>query len=297
MKLLPLLILLFSSACARHRSPAQETTSPTEQLQAQFETYHSLAPSGWASFSSCDSLLFVSLQQVGLDKTTEIETARNDVGEWFRSPALAQDQSLCENDISRDMYTGLFVYIHHFKRLDLAEGIWDYGTDHAWVMGEDRSAVPDGRTIFTPNMISLLAELIHDLGGGDHPERFLPAVYSTEPGFPSHLSLLQLYLQGEMQGGLTDGELAVLRTIRGTMTLNPLVHALLHRYTDGDQTEATRLLLTIWPRDRLPTQADWSEDWRLQRADGDSGFLPGSGNAPHSGGDFLFAAAIVLGKA
>lgn len=288
-----LLVVFLLLGCGQHRSPSQHTTSPKEALQAQYTLYHSRAPRGWDAAQGCDSLLFVSLQQVGLDRSATIEIARNDVGQWFRFPDLKDDSSLCSSDISRDMFMGLFSYMLHFHRLDLAEDLWNYGVDHAWKMGEERLE-PNTRTVFTPATISLLAGIIHALGGQDHPERFLPTVYNTEPGYVSHLTLLQIWLQGQLHDGLTDEELDTLRTIRGHMNLNPLVHALIHKYTDGNQTEATRLLLNIWPQNRLPTTADWSEEWRLQRSDTDPGLLPGMGDAPHSGGDLLFPAAIVL---
>jgi hypothetical protein len=192
------------------------------------------------------------------------------------------------------MFMGLFTYAYHFHRLDIVEGIWSYGKANAWVMGEERAG-PNNRTVLSPNMITLLANVIYGLGGADHPERKLLSTYDTAPGFPSHLTLLHIALLGSIHGGISDSELRALGAIAQHMGTSPLVHALIHKYTDGDQTEATRLLTSIWPRDRLPTDRDWAESWRTQRSDGDSGFLPGSDDTPHSGGDFLFAAGVVLG--
>lgn len=193
---------------------------------------------------------------------------------------------------------GLFVWVWEFRRLDVAEAIWSYGSAHNWKMGDERNFAEHlDRVYFRPGTVALLAELIHSLGGENHWERSLLTVnpLSTAPGFQSHLTLLTLHLLGEMHGGLTAGELGTLQAILVHMQGNPLVHALLHRYTDGDQSEATRLLLETWPSDRLPTEQNWHEAWRTQRSDGDTGLLPGDSDKSHSGGDLLFVCRVILG--
>lgn len=291
-RLLASLLLLLTACGTPGRSDPKATSSATADLEARYSLYHSLAPRGWDSNSGCDALLFVSLLQAGLGEQGPVEQAQGSPGRWYRNDSLAAS---CSSDVSRDMFMGLFVWIWQFKRLDVAEEIWAYGQANNWKMGEERKDF-DNRAVFTPVTIAALADLIHALGGEDHGERHIPRVYNVQPGFVSHLTLLQLYLRGETKGGLTEGEIDVLRAIRQHMSLNPLVHALLHRYTDGDQTAATSLLLSIWPSERLPTSTDWSEIWRPQRSDGDPGLQPGYGDEPHSGGDFLFVAALVLGK-
>lgn len=289
-----LLMLSFLCGCgSQDRSELKETHTPTEELEARYFLYKQLAPRGWDVSGGCDALLLVSLHQVGLGEMGPVTEAQSEPGRWHRLPGPDYARS-CSADISRDMFIGLFTWIWQNKRLDLAEQIWDYGVRNNWKMGDERKDL-DNRTVFLPGTIAVLADLIHGLGGQDHPERRIPRVYNTAPGFVSHLTLVQLHLRGLIYEGLSEYELDTLKTIRTHMSLNPLVHAIIHRYTDGDQTEATRLLLEIWPADRLPSEADWHEAWRLQRSDGDSGLLPGSGSTPHSGGDFLFPASIVMG--
>lgn len=306
MKLLALTILLLVLvACGRAGHPERPTATPTELLANKYQAYRELAPRGWQVSNKCDALLFVSLQHIGLNEEvgygkedgTAITNAMGQPGQWFRLPSLVNDPSVCSSDISRDMFMGLLNYIWHFKRLDLAEQIWDYGERNGWLMGQERSGRLENRTQFLPQTIGLLAEVIWKLGGTDHAERYYSELnlYNTSPGFTSHLSLLHIHLRGSMYGEITDRELQALEEIRGHMAGNPFAQALYHKYTDGDQSEATRLLLTVWPDGRLPTERDWHEEWRNQRSDGDTGFQPAEGDRSHSGGDFLFAAALVLG--
>lgn len=292
-------LLLFPlTACGRRREAARETSTPLDELRERRALYAALAPRGWDVSQECDALLFVSLAQVGLGSPGDVELAESEPGKWNRKqgPTFA---SSCSSDISRDMFMGLFVWIWEFKRLDVAERIWDYGSANNWKMGEERNFADHfDRVYMRPGTIGLLAELIYKLGGENHWERSLLTVnpLSTEPGFTSHLSLLSLHLLGEMHGGLTAGELGTLSTILQHMSMNPLAHALYHKYTDGDQTEATRLLLSLWSANRLPTKRDWSEAWRTQRSDGDSGLSPGNSDEPHSGGDLLFVCRVIFGK-
>lgn len=300
-------IILIAAAvlfgCGKPGHPDQVTLTPTEELAAQYDLYKQIAPKGWAVSKECDALLFTSLQRIGtIDASGDggaIEQAMGSPGQWFRLPSLVNDRTVCSSDISRDMFMGLLSYIYEFKRLDLAEQIWEYGEKNSWKMGEERKEGLQNRVQFMPSTIGLLAQVIYALGGEDHAERYYSQIesYSTQPGYVSHLTLLHIRLVGKINGEISDGELEVLRKILKHMQQNPLAHALYHKYTDGDQTEATRLLLSIWPKDRLPTGADWHEEWRTQRSDGDSGLLPSNTKAStvHSGGDFLFAAAIILG--
>lgn len=297
--LFSLLLCLLLPACGP-KHEARSTSSDTTALQAQFDTYHNLAPRGWEASEAdqCDSLLFVALQHVGLgDDAGPLTDAQGVPGHWYRLPALMQDKSVCDSDISRDMIQGLLVWMWEYRQLDLATQLWSYGASHAWKMGEERvTDRVDTRTVMDPQQIGLLADVIHALGGADHSERLIPAVFSTDPGYVSHLTLLHLYLEGELHGNsLTDQQLSALRTIANTEVSNPLAQALLHRYTDGDQTVATNLLLGTWPAARLPTSSDWCDIWRTQRADGDSGLSPcPMQDHTHPGGDFLFAARIIL---
>lgn len=286
---LVVLLSLLGFSCGR--SSAQATSSPTEELRARTRQYLQLGKYGWEAYNDCDALLFASLSAVGHNREFDVVAAREPNDRWQRRPSM---DCLSEGStISRDMFMGLFVYAWHFKRLDIMEGIWDYGVSHGWKMGEDSNPL-DTRTIFTPGLVGLTASLIYHLGGADHGERHIPQIYSTDPGFVSHLTLLHLYMNGEMVGSLTDSELHTVDKILEHMGNNPLPQALRSKYTDGNQSTAVRLLLNIWPEGRLPTGLDWSTEWRTQRSD--SEIHPGTSATPHSGGDFLFVALIILGE-
>lgn len=293
-----LLLIFLAISCGS--IPVQEI--PREQLSsldARRELYLSTQPFGWQAYGNMgDGLLFACLSAVAHDREFDVESARNSNGQWFRNPAMVEQRLEKGSTISRDMFIGLFVYVLHFGRLDLAEQIWEYGSARSWKMGEDTRKF-DTRVYLSPSTIALLARIIHHLGGADHPQRHLPLVYSTAPGYQSHLSLLTMQMVGKMEQGLGLYELNSLRSILRHMHGNPLAQAVYHRYSDGNQSIAIRILDSLWPEHRSPnTETDWCEEWRTQRSDGDSGFqaCPRESYREHSGADFLYVIATIRGE-
>lgn len=301
MRILILMLLLVLFGCGRYHTE-RDTHTDTEVLREMYERYRELSRStqdrhGFIYTHECDSLLFSALLASATRSPIEMESAELEPGRFVRRPldypSCYDEVEGTGSDISRDMITGVIVYSYFHDRLDLLERIWAYGEQHGWKMGRG-----DDRTVMSPALIGHLARVIYYLSSGkvDHPERHLPQIWIPVPGYQSHLMMLQILVEGEISGGISDVQLEALRKIAKSSPRNPLPHALLHRYTDGDQTLATHLLLSIWPRDRLPTSSDWCEHWRTQNADLAERFQPCPEEArTHSGGDFLFAAALVLG--
>jgi hypothetical protein len=206
------------------------------------------------------------------------------------------------------MQMGLLVYCLHFRRLDFLDDLWRYGWKNNWKMGietkpAEEITVPwlsqklewypkirNNRTYYTPGLIVLLAALRAHLRGQKTFMRLLLAVpqpMSTAPGYTSHLSLLHIYLNIRMRGHLTAREGRVLEQIRVHMSESPLVSALL-----GDGDRSLKLLEKYWPGGLPAPKTAWSEAWRLQRSDEDSGLEPDPTANPteyHGDGDYLFA--------
>lgn len=290
--------------CGLPHTKAPPPREVREQLLEMYSTYKELVGSsrdqyGFVEFDECDSLLFSALlgSVVG---GFHLEAAELEPGRFVRRPVglypPCYDEETGEgSDISRDMYTGLFFYLESAGRLDVLERIWTYGSENSWKMGRG-----DERTVATPALIGLLARIIYKLSGGsiDHVERHIPQVWIPVPGYQSHLMMLQIALEGRLYGAISVDQLSALAKIIEISPTNALAHALLHKYTDGNQLVATELLLSQYPRHRLPSSEDWCEAWRVQRADLDPGLRPCPERKPgrnHSGGDFLFVVSLILG--
>ena len=284
------------AGCGAHKSH-KHLISPEEQLSQVRQLYldqiyNHVTIEGFILVDECDSLLFSSLAAIARGEEIQIDAAKDASGAWHRRPAMDCHLQLGGSSISRDMLVGLMAYMLYFSRLDLAEQLWEYGKKHSWTMGQETRPL-DTRTILTPNLIGLLARIIHHMGGKDHNERFLPPIYSTAPGYVSHLTMLQMWMEARMSGSLGGLSIQQLDQIRTDSPRNPLAQAMYHKYVDGDQSLAKELLLSIWPQDRLPTSEDWCDPWRTQRADGDSGLEPCAAGIEHTGGDLLFVLRIM----
>ena len=259
----------------------------------------------WILTSECDSLLFSCLDAIGRDEQFDIARARLRSGMWLRRPAGCGS---CSSTPSRDMQMGLLLYCLHFRRLDLLDALWDYGWKNNWKMGiETKPAeeitvpvlsrllgwyprVQNNRTYYTPGLVVLLGAIRAHLRGQKALRGLLLAIpqpMSTEPGYVSHLSLLHIYANLRMRGRLTHSEQSSLMRIGKHMEGNPLVAAL-----QGEGRKALELLEKHWPGGLPAPKQAWSEPWRLQRSDGDSGLEPDPAASPteyHGDGDYLFA--------
>lgn len=297
-KILIASVLLLVSCGANVMHP-QESTVSNQRLTDTRKLYMQSGGYGWDEYgSNGDGLLFACLSAVAHGKEFDVEAAMDEPGHWYRNPGMInRPLQPGESTISRDMFVGLFAYILHFKRLDLAEQIWDWGEAHSWKMG-DETKFPETRVYLTPDKISLLAKIIKHLGGADHKvARLAPILHDTKPGFTGHLTALSIQMLGIINGGIGSYELSSLKKIRdGGMSHNPLILALVHKYTDGDQSETIKELTGTWPEDRLPnTEQDWCEEWRVQRIDSDSGLRKCPNvHHTHSGADFLYVVNTLI---
>lgn len=273
----------------------------------QKQTYLKTAPGPEYFRNSGDGLLFACLQAVATNKPFAIEEYMHESGQVFRNPAMAAGAQLGprESTISRDMYMGLFCYCLHFGRADILEKVAAYGWRHGWKMGTENrrfeftllgrkfSVLGDNRVWFTPGLILLLYALLASLRGRPRLAKFLAGIYQplgSTAGYPSHLTMLHIYLNRRIRGNLLTTEALALKLILSHSPRNALALALA-----GWTDDARQELATQWPTDRLPTKHDWTEEWRTQRADNDKGIVWGEpGNiTPHSGGDLLFVEHVL----
>lgn len=292
-----IIISLFVISCGNsnrvYKSATYASLESVQQLYLQEASGYQTDSHGFIYTDECDSLLFSSLYAISRGQEFDILAARDSEGAWHRRPAM--DCHLQENgsSISRDMLVGVMAYSLYFHRLDILEDMWQYGNNHNWKMGIDQRLF-DTRTILTPNLGGLLARAIKHLGGSNHLESRFPPVYTSTPGFESHLTLLQIWMEGRIAREISNRAMSTLDSILDHSPNNPLANAMYHKFNDGNQSKATELLLNTWPQDKLPTSTNWCSRWRTQRADDDSSFEPcPTEGRIHSGGDLLFTIMVI----
>jgi len=299
-----LFLLMFLIGCGHRGNSASNTTNVAvlASIESQYEAYKELIATtqqdanGFVETNTCDSLLFSALLgSSGIE--VNLEAARDDVGQWHRRPLSYTEcyPGSSASTISKDQLLGLMINIWHNKRLDLAEGLYNYGVEYVFVYGQG----PVSDVVMTPSMIATLCEIMYRLGGPDHPvERAVPQLYTlSNVGSPAHLDVLTILLRNFLVGSISATELEVVNTQFGREPTNALfayAHAL---FTDGNYQQAADTLLnqSLFPVGRLPAASDrgvhylWSVDASGWGADqGDSRVWAGV--------DFEYVAALILGK-
>ena len=282
-------------ACLQKHYPV--TTGPCAERQAldlKVAKYKALAfytqdpNSGFIMSEHGDSLLFSGLAGCG-GITVHLTAARDEDGAWHRQP-LALPQEDAASSISRDQLLGVLWYVWRYRRLDIAQDLWDYGVKNHWVMGTGDAA----RTMLEPGLQGTLALLIEALGGHSYFATTMPQLWNKGCiGYEAHLQVLHILLRGEIMGYIDSSQLSVLTAHNLRQRLNPLFDIACARYTDGNCQRTIRVLLDehYWPANRLPAGSDRIEPWLVQRDHGPS-WLPGEGGV-WSGCDLLFVASLL----
>ena len=294
-----LLILLLLVSCGplhrrREVSPSAPNLNERRELYLHLNSAHQ-DRSGFILTQHCDSLLFSSLNAIGRGERIQITAARDETGQWFRRPLSLPECYLSgesKSTISRDMLIGLLLYLQYFHESTLVSDLWNYGSENNWIMGSGEG-INQFATVMSPSLIKVLAEMNYKLNGIDSDERQLPdlTIFTKDGGYVNHLNLLYLQLYSEVYGGITTlQQLELQRYVKDIDPNNLLGLSMLSRYS---KIPLDMNKLNIYPADRLPTTADWCEDWYYQRQTGDMNQLPCEPTAEHAGGDFLFLLYII----
>ncbi len=297
------LAALLLMSCGLFEPEDKQAKEPTvwdclEKVQPVRDTYMQLLPTiadseGWYETTECDALLFNSLVAAG-GVDINIPLARDVSGKWFRRPAkdcFATGHS--QSEISRDMYIGLIFWAFLNERVDILEGIYQYGSANGWIMGEGAIS----RTLMTPGLQATLADAIFALGGADHEERKYPqAWYCCNTNFAAHLDVLHILLRGYINGGISDTMASVLAEQYNRDINNPLFAFAWAKYHTGDYTIALQLLDNdaLWPKDRLPTSDNYCDSWPMQRDPNTDDWAPcPEEGKTHTGGGLVLLTELI----
>lgn len=261
-------------------------------LQEKYLKYIELIKStqdefGFIDPNACDSLLFSGLVGCVPDVKVNIDAAfDSSTGMWHRRPCSRPCfPEHSKSTISRDMLLGLAWYAYYNKRLDITEQVISYALRHNLIMGKAVDLKSKmGRCLMTPGLLSTYAWISYRLGS---PSRFwlryMPQVESDKAtDFQAHLSVLHIILRNKLMK--KDKYKDLLNHHFNRNPRNPLFCIAAERYDDAKKALEDE---SMWPKDRLPTSADRSAEWLIQRDLGKD-WLPSDKGHIHSGGDFLF---------
>lgn len=276
-----------------------------DPLVDKFNLYRSQTI-GAPTHYGCDSTLFDGLLGSVPGLNVDLTAARNEDGTWNRHPKIdCYGTGLSRSSFSRDMFLGVLWWAVSNKRVDVLEDIYNYCSKQAQfpiagcVFG--KGPIDDPRHVLSPNLIDTLAESIVYLGGTNHV--LARGIYAGETealeGFQAHLSVLHVLLRGKVQEGISNRQLSILKYHAERQPDNALFTAAYHKYSGQMRDEAVNTLMNerLFPSDRLPSTSEYCAEWLWQRDfSTEKDWTPCSENAKiHNGGDWLFAAALLLG--
>jgi len=295
-----LIIFLLVSGCGwlpKNNHP-RPNVDPHLQVKEKYdfyltESFRSADAYGFVG-GHCDSLLFTSLA-VHSGLTADVFKAEKSPGLWERHPAFdCYPGGGSDSTISKDMFTGLLIYLAGTKNSAAAGRVIAYGKANNYVMGSAKdTATLVSKTILSAGLISdfkylsglSLAPPQSDDAGG------------VKNGFLGHLDVLRIYTSYLLYGGISSSQLATTKAYCQHSPRNALFCGVFHRFSDGDFSTVVPILLNekLFPSDRLPTSADRCTDYLWQREDEARDWEACSEDQKtHQAVDFLIAAKIIL---
>ncbi len=234
--------------------------------------------------------------------------------------------------ISKDMVNGILTCLHTLGKKDkakaraLVEKMIAYGRSHKekdlwkFCTDEDRAKynISDerwyGRCIMTPAVPKDTYRVAISLGWHCDTDCQITMntgtnIPSNGEGFERHLAVLTTMRNGFVEGAINDNSLRiVLENAAKAQPRNGLYLAAYHTFGDGDQLAAYMALRdeALFPRDALPTAANYCTSYLFQRDDdSQSGkeepdWLPCKSDHPAGprgrGIEWVYAACVALGE-
>lgn len=276
--------------------PAYQTVGDLSALHAKVELYRRLSGFTGDTFgyihSKCDGVGFTALCKIGGGCShAEIfwSESTSEPGRWFRHPSKDCFPDESRSDDSNDHAIMRMLYFYAVGDRASARRFKDYIDAHGGELGRnDGSADGMSATKFAyPVLLAALA------GRKDNRLGFGPT------GYQAHLMDLYMILDAALAGKIDPTSLYFARQQIAVGPHNALAQAIVHKYTDGDQSAAIAVLMDekLFPADRLPTSAERCEEYLWQRNEnsGDWEPCPAEGKI-HSGTDLLFAAWLIEPK-
>lgn len=287
------LILIPAFGCTKKNTP-KETQNDLATLKQKVTEYRSLNAGVADQFgyvhSKCDGVGFTALCKIGGGCPMANIFASEDIltpGRWYRYPTHDCFPLESRSDDSNDHAIMRMLYFYVDNHRDVALRELSYLRSTGFELGRnDGSKEGKEATDFAYPV------LLNQLAGRS---TFITAINTT--GYINHLFALYALLDAELAGHMDPTALLAIRGLVKSQPRNAIYQAILHKYTDGDQTAAIAVLLdeSLFPAHRLPTSADRCEEYLFQRDDG-SDWKPCSEGRVHSGTDLLFASWVIVGN-
>lgn len=154
--------------------------------------------------------------------------------ERFKEPCYPNES---KSEASREMYIGWLHFIWSSRDSPALKRLIAYGDSHGWIFGEGPSDLVDMTPLRV--IIYLMDRKMNLTLAADASDEDLN---KTLAGFKGHVLASYLWLWGRVNNQIGPLGMSTIRSLVDASPGNPMYQALLHRFTDGDQTVASGIL-------------------------------------------------------
>lgn len=251
---------------------------------------------------SCDAALFTALHGVACDyvEVSQFES-KEEAGKLCRRPDCGCYPDKSKSGFSKDMATGMQLFLSRKPDSDLTNRIVNYGKSKSWVVCEAVDTQTEvSRCLMSPKIVGRWFDIQSKAEGIKLQSEQSGDAFGVPLDYQAHLQVVGILTEGELYGAISDSSLKALKSQADREPNNLLYRAADARYLEGDTTAVAQALLKKFPADRLPTSADWCTDYLYQRDETRKGKpnndwlpCPEEGHT-FAGTDFLIAAWTLL---
>lgn len=230
----PLLLILLLTSCHRHaseptRDPFADAQTRRDEVVAAFDV---------KTIKRCDFATFAPLFGAFTARSVPFHDLETLPGKWERDREPCYPDA-SQSETSQDSYLSVLHY---------AMTVRDWGIPQRMLI---HAKPPEYRTGAGPLGVVSIAALVPTIIEMEGFE----ALVEEEPslvGFRGHLVAMFVWLRARVRGSVSDLELSLLREAWEENLQSPLLTALFHRLTDGDQADAIEKLAAYEPSSGSP---------------------------------------------
>jgi hypothetical protein len=292
--------------CDRKNKSSDINVPIPEEIIDRGDLYCNLAAPAYEEkkyvHSKCDGAGFTSLFSLRCPNV-DLSVFEDANGKPYRSPTkdcFKNGESKAE--FSRDMLLMRMIAAWKHKDIEWVNRFINFARDNDWVMCKAIDPFYTAGRCVVGTLSELLIDMQSKLEGQSASFRSQLVqsdadAIGLKSDYEAHLDVLRIWLEGEIYGGITDGQKSRLKGYADRESKNALYLAVSSKYHGGDFTNVYTVLQS-WPSDRLPGSQDWCTEYLHQRDMLKSGqpnpdWLPCDRKEIHSGTDYNFVLHIL----
>lgn len=281
-----ILILFFSCGKKEENEPIKDIS-----LEAKSKLYCELSKGIYEKqkyvVDECDGAGFTALYAVACPQNkVDISVFQNKEGKMFRNPKHDCFPKNSASEFSKDHVLMSMVAWHELHRNDLANKFKKFVDKNKLKFCEGKDVVTTtSRCILSTTLYFLLSKISHSSSNLRQENANL-----IKDGFEGHLDVIGIWLDGKVNGGISEVQKQKIKKYAEKEQLNALYQSVAYRYGLRSIEDVNKSFYSKrFPDDRLPTNTEYCTEYLFQRDSNSKDWQPCADKKVHTGTDFVFA--------